>query len=579
MTSHIVVNQNGYVLTGPKKATLINDSSTPLAWQLTDSSGAAVASGVTESVGVDPSLNARTHIIDFTEVTQPGTFTLELTETDTDAVPVTISADPLSDLLTDAVTVFSLQRSGVEIGPDIAGPEYVRRTGHIDVAPNRGDGHVIPLPIGQATTADSVDLYEGWGSGPDGLNYETDATGGWYDAGDAGKYVVNGGISVAGLLAILERAQRGGTSLPQEALDRIASEVTWELDWMKRMVVKPGLPYAGMVHHKVSDEHWTGLPSLPADDPEIRYIHRPSTAATLNLAAVAAQAARVFSGTPFASDMLDLARSTYAAALANPHVLAPDTNLLTNQGSGPYNDVEIDDEFYWAAAELYLTTGEQTFLEDLRANPYHVASFGGTKTPWSEVGFDWRDTAAWVRCQLAVVESDLPERREIQDDLLCQATTLVENQKSFGQLYSPAESHYAWGSNGMMANNGVIVAVAAEVTQTTVLRNAAIESLDYLLGRNGLDISYVTGYGERYVCNQHSRWFAHSLDASLPEPPHGTLSGGPNSDYAGENAAVPADAPAQLCFVDDIGAYQVNEFTINWNAAFALLTAHAIALE
>ena len=53
--------------------------------------------------------------------------------------------------------------------------------------------------------------------------------------------------------------------------------------------------------------------------------------------------------------------------------------------------------------------------------------------------------------------------------------------------------------------------------------------MDYILGRNALNQSYVTGYGEVASQNQHSRWYAHQLDPDLPNPPRGTLAGGPNS--------------------------------------------------
>ncbi|MCL1800103.1 MAG: glycoside hydrolase family 9 protein, partial [Promicromonosporaceae bacterium] len=130
-------------------------------------------------------------------------------------------------------------------------------------------------------------------------------------------------------------------------------------------------------------------------------------------------------------------------------------------------------------------------------------------------------------------------------------------------------------SNGMIANNAAIVAAAYEATGDFRFRKAALEGLDYLLGRNALGLSYVTGYGVRDVRNQHSRWFAHAVDPSLPNPPPGTLSGGPNSEVGDEVVNDLAGSPAQLCFRDDIASYTTNELTINWNAALAYLVAFA----
>ena len=214
--------------------------------------------------------------------------------------PFAIGSDLYDDLRVDSLVVFYGQRSGIAIDEALLGPGYGRAAGHVDVAPNGGDGAVPCLPAGHATTADGVDLYDGWTGG-----YTLDATGGWYDAGDQGKYVVNGGIAVAQLLGLYERALRTGTAdalgdgslrVPERGngVPDVLDEARWELDWMLRMRVPAGERYAGLVHHKLSDERWVPLPTLPADDPQPRYLHRPSTAATLNLAAVAAQGARVF---------------------------------------------------------------------------------------------------------------------------------------------------------------------------------------------------------------------------------------------------------------------------------------------
>ncbi len=571
------INQLGYLVDGPQRATLRTSAETPLPWELTTTEGAVAAHGLTEPRGVDPTTGFAVHTVDLGPAGMAaGRYRLRADGTSADVV---IGTGLYDGLLADALRVFTLQRSGVEITADVAGPAYARAAGHAD--PDGGDGAARPLPAGTALTANGVDLYEGWTG-----DYAVDGRGGWYDAGDAGKYVVNGGIAVAQLLGLVERLRRTGDA--ERLADVVAlalDEARWELDWMARMQVAPGLPLAGMVHHKLHDEHWTPIPTLPADDPQRRFVHRPSTAATLNLAAVAAQAARVFASedADFAARMLDVARTAYEAAREHPVILAPDTNVVDNFGGGPYDDVDVDDEYYWAAAELFLTTGAPEYLAHLRENPYHL---GGDKPSFVQVGFDWRDVAAWVRLQLATVEtasaSDqgttggwAEEREAVRASVVAAADALVAKDEPFGHLYSPADHRYAWGSNGMVANNAAIVAAAHEITGDRRHRDAALEGLDYLLGRNAMGVSYVTGYGTRDVRHQHSRWFAAAVDPSLPSPPPGTLSGGPNSDCPDPVSAPLAGSPAQLCFVDHIDAFGVNEMTINWNSALAWVTAFA----
>jgi endoglucanase len=577
IASRVHVNQVGYLPGGPKRATLVCAEDAPQAWHLRDATGAVLAEGETVPRGLDASAGSPVHTVDFSAVQGPGS-RLRLVVDGATSPPFAIGAGLYDGLLHDALTVLTLQRSGIAIGPDVAGAAYARPAGHLDLGPNLGDTQVRPLPRGAAFTNHGADLYAGWSG-----DYVVDGSGGWYDAGDQGKYVVNGGIAVAQLLGLVERSLRAGSPVvPGTAAARALGEARWELDWMVRMQVAPGLRLAGMVHHKLHDERWTPLPTLPAHDPQRRFVHRPSTAATLNLAAVAAQASRVLLAVDpvdpavaaEAASLLEVARVAYHAARTTPVLLAPDTNVIADFGGGPYNDPDVDDEFYWAAAELYLTTGEAAYLADLRDSPYHL---GGAKPAFVPQGFDWRDVAAWVRMQLATVDSPLPERQEVRLTLVGAADALLAHDEPFGQLYAPPDGRYAWGSNGMVANCAAIVAAAHEVTGDARYRDGALAGVDYLLGRNAMGLSYVTGHGTAYAHHQHSRWYAQVLDPSLPGPPPGALSGGPNSDVPDPVSAPLAGRPAQRCYVDDIQAFGVNEMAINWNSALAWLVAFAAA--
>ena len=60
-----------------------------------------------------------------------------------------------------------------------------------------------------------------------------------------------------------------------------------------RMQIPEGAPHAGMAHHKIHDKEWTELGTAPHEDKMQRFLYPPTTAATLNLAAAAAQASRL----------------------------------------------------------------------------------------------------------------------------------------------------------------------------------------------------------------------------------------------------------------------------------------------
>ena len=162
------------------------------------------------------------------------------------------------------------------------------------------------------------------------------------------------------------------------------------------MQVPPGGPQpstetgstSGMVHHKIHDEGWTGLALMPHLDPQVRSLHRPSTAATLNFAAVAAQGARLwesydpsFAASCSPRDRPLTGRRWRTRRSSQPPRTAP-------SGGGPYDDNDVSDEFYWAAAEMFLTTGEAEYRDDVLASPFH------TGDAFPDNGFSWGQVAA-----------------------------------------------------------------------------------------------------------------------------------------------------------------------------------------
>lgn len=554
------VNQVGYLPSGPKNATLVTDATSRLPWQLKDDGGRTVAQGWSVPRGVDASSGQNVHSIDFGRHQRPGEGYTLVADGETSR-PFDIGTAACERLRTDSAKYYYTQRSGIAISDELR-PGYARPAGHVGVAPNQGDTEV-PCRPGEC-------------------DYTLDVSGGWYDAGDHGKYVVNGGISTWELLSTYERSLHARTGEPSKLGDGtlaipesgnkvpdILDEVRWELDFLLKMQVPDGQPLAGMAHHKIHDEAWTGLPLLPDDDPQKRELHPPTTAATLNLAATAAQAARLYRpyDREFAAKALAAAREAFAAALAHPDVLADESDGI---GGGAYPDGQVEDEFYWAAAELYLTTGERDFRDRVLGSPVHTADIFGP------LGFDWARTAAAARLDLATVPSGLPGRDKVRRSVVQGADRYLATLKAhpYGMPYAPEGNVYDWGSSHQVLNNAVVLATAYDITGGSKYRDGAVQSMDYILGRNALNMSYVTGYGEVNAHNQHSRWYAHQLDPSLPEPPDGTLSGGPNSNIQDPYAQSKLQGcVAQFCFIDDIQSWSTNEHTINWNAALARMAS------
>ena len=325
---------------------------------------------------------------------------------------------------------------------------------------------------------------------------------------------------------------------------------------------------SGMAHHKMHDNQWTALPTDPSQDPKRRELHRPSTAASLNLAAAAAMAARSFAqyDMAFSQQCLQAATTAYAAAKRHPAVLAPGTDW--DLGGGAYSDEDVSDEFYWAAAEMYLTTGQNQYLRDLSNNTYSTANVSALFS--IPGGFSWASVAALGQLDLATIPSNVTNRTGIVQSVLDAADMYLAVQGNRTNGYGVLLNAYPWGSNSNNMNNIQIVATAYDLTGNNTYRNAALQAIDYALGRNALSQSYIRGYGTKYTQNVHSRLYAHELNDQVPQAPAGAMAGGANEDASDPPADdVLQGSMPQMSYVDDVNSYSTNEVAINWNSALA----------
>jgi endoglucanase len=628
-------DNDGDILHGAEKIKLSSDTYT---YELVDaSSGSVVHTGTTGKKFYDEDSHDNVCKIDFSDFKTPGTYYLRIKGEEWRSFPFEISdkiyTDSKNDMLKNALNYFYQNRSGLDIeekyitsGGEGKG-QLAHKGGHkTDTATVQTEWHNEYLDKSEATGT--------YGSS------KITASGGWYDAGDHGKYVVNGGISIWTLQNMYERALlrtengekkyadgSGTINIPESGngVPDVLDECAYELDWMTKMVVDSSEPtwgkYAGLVYHKLHDHKWTGLATKPWDYEEewgtVRIVKPPTLAATLNYAACAAQAARLWK--PYdatkSAKYLDEAKKAYQAykkhwyeASASEETNKTSLYAPMNQakGGGPYGDNEVRDDGYWAACELYVSAKElgdsdaDTYLSEMKEykNAFKVTTriTGGENASGegSFTTFNWGNTASAGSLTLALHEDLLAdsEKKTVEDSILAAAKEYMdeEEKQGYGIPYkydgpgytdennldkSIVIKGYEWGSNSMVINNLIVMAYAYDLTGKNEYMNGVVTGMDYLLGCNPLAFSYVTGYGEYCEKNPHHRYWSHELDDKLPLAPDGVLSGGPNAGlqdpYVRALGFVPGapDNPSQRCFVDSIEAWSTNEVTINWNAPLA----------
>ena len=126
--------------------------------------------------------------------------------------------------------------------------------------------------------------------------------------------------------------------------------------------------------------------------------------------------------------------------------------------------------------------------------------------------------------------------------------------------------NYVWGSNMVMANNGMILLFAAKLTDDEAKAEQYIvlakHQMDYIFGYNSLGYCFVTGYGSCSPQHLH-----HRPSQVIGKPIPGAVAGGPNANledsYA--KAVLYKSAPAR-CYADNEQAFSLNEITIYWNS-------------
>ena len=557
------VNQTGYFADGAKIAMLYGGeySRQPI-WELRSAvTTAVVLTGTTETGFYDPSSDFFVYRVDFSEFKTPGRYVLNINGVD--SYPFEITDNLYTDLKHDALHYFYLNRSGITLVPEYAG-QWSRPAGHL--------------------TDNSVTCFQGEdaaGQYWNGCDYHLDVSGGWYDAGDYGKYIVSGGITLWTLMNLYERNPQvfpdGSLSIPENTngWSDILDEVRWELEFMLHMQVPDNQPLGGMVHHKIHDLNWAGFPAMPPtefnndDSHNGRFLMPPGTSATLNLAAAAAQCARISQelDPDFASRCLRAAERAWLAAGENEIVYY---GSIPGDGGGDYEDSNLDDEFYRAAAELYITTGKEEYRDFVTQSPY-FRDFSSTLRIY--LG----NTAALGSISLALLPNHLSESdiALIRRQIIETADEYLARDEEEGYYVPLATNYNVTGSNSSVLNSAMILALAYDFTDDSEYMAGVIASMDYLLGANALNRSFVSGYGTIAMRNPHHRFWANRPAEGYPPPPPGALAGGSHGNPSDDAASrLMEDLPASRRYIDSSDSYSTNEVAINWNAPLVWVAAY-----
>jgi len=529
-SSKIRINQVGYYPQATKKAVVVDTAGYGY-FEIVDlGKSKVVYTGILSESQQWNLAGEQVRIADFSEVTEVGSYAV-LIDGLGYSYPFEIRDAIFKDALIGSVKGLYYQRAGMALEQRYAG-QWERPAGHID---------------------DSVQYHPSSGK-TEGFRISQK---GWYDAGDFGKYVVNGSFPLGQFFQLYEHYPNtfgdSDLNIPESGNGQndFIDELRYELDWLLSMQDEDG-----GVFFKLTTKNFEGL-IMPHEASSPRYIIGKSTGATLDFSAVAAQAYRIFreKDSVYALN-LEAAKQAYAWAVAHPN------DAYTNPSdvrTGEYGNSDFSQEWIWANSELYLATHENNYLAAVEKSNWDLNFVTGD---------GWASFMRFLGAfSLVNHKEEIPDRlfQMLRHQLLKVADDLAANTQTF-DYFQPINT-FKWGSNSDVLNAGMIMAQAYRLDPKPIYLESIQQGVNYIFGTNAVGYSFLTGFGDNPPMHIHHR---QSAGDTIKAPVPGLLSGGPNSGMQDKSDGVPypENAPPMKSWADHVDSYASNEICLNWNAPF-----------
>jgi len=405
-------------------------------------------------------------------------------------------------------------------------------------------------------------------------NFVISSPGGWYDAGDYNKYIVNSGITMGTLMSLYEDFpgyfETFNTNIPESnnSVPDLLDEVIWNLRWMFTMQD----PAYGGVYHKLTNPRFDGM-IMPDACNKPRYVVQKTTIATLDFVAVMAQAGRIFKN--FDQELPGLADSCSVASVKAWEWAGKNPKVFYNQDemnkkfdpdvvTGAYGDRNESDEWIWASSELYALTQKEDYLKTISLETDKPMALPS----WNQV----RALGYYTLLRFGeALKTESQLTTSVKKNVLNFADELLKDleKQPYHTVMGKTVKDYIWGSSAVASNQGVNLIQAFRITKDEKYLKAATGNLDYLLGRNATGFCFLTGFGSKQVMHPHHR---PSISDGIMEPVPGLLSGGPNPGKQ-DKCSTYTSKFVDESFTDDACSYASNEIAINWNAPMVYLSA------
>ena len=341
-----------------------------------------------------------------------------------------------------------------------------------------------------------------------------------------------------------------------ELMDDLKEVLRWHADWCIAAHPEPDV-FCGQIGQGGPSHAFWGPPEIHTQavgyKPKIWWLNpdNPGTEPAAEAAAFLSAASMIFKNSEpaYSATLLQHARDLYdfADSYRSKYTNSiPDVVPFYNSWSGYH------DELTWAAAWLYRATNESTYLD--KAESHYLDA--GPDPNWAQ-SWDGKINGA------AVLLAHLTGKEMYK--------SYVESHLDYwlpggGIQYSPGGLAWldVWGSLRYAANSAFIAFAYAELVGDQSdgrYRSFGEKQINYILGDNPRNSSYVCGFGENPPTQPHHRGAHGSWNNQITDPgPNrhtlwGALVGGPAS-------------PDDFDYEDVRSDYIANEVACDYNAGF-----------
>ncbi|XP_044469618.1 endoglucanase 2-like isoform X2 [Mangifera indica] len=357
----------------------------------------------------------------------------------------------------------------------------------------------------------------------DGSEENLDLSKGLYDAGDLIKF----GFPMAFTATMLSWGilEYGHQMDALKQLGHAQDSLKWINDYLINAHPSPNVLYIQVGDAKSDHDCW----ERPETMSEMRPLTQvnasfPGTDVAAETAAAMASASLVFKkiNSTYSNQLLVHAQQLFMFA----DTYRGSYSISVPQVQEYYNSTGYGDELLWAASWLYYATGDNSYLNYVtELNGQEFANWG---TPtW----FSWDDKLPGVQILLSRIilfgvkevseteNLDLQMYRETAEAIMCgllpDSPTATSSRTDSGLIwieqYNSVQHAVASAflavlySDYMLTSSTETLHCSGKSYLPDDLRNFAISQVDYLLGKNPMNMSYLVGVGRNYPLYVHHR--------------------------------------------------------------------------